>query len=476
LLAELPELGSTDLASHLRELNALAAFEYVPPFRGRAIHVRQRDVAFDDVPIDFETLQRQKQAEYDRLETVLRFARECRCRQQQILEYFGQTDTEACGHCDNCRPETDGSRWGKPRAVAGPPLETVRIVLSGVARVSKRPFGCGKLLLAKMLCGASDKGVQRNRLDKLSTFGLLANLRQTEVLQLVDALLLCGLLEQVEIKKFRPIIQLTTRGADVMSGRAGGELNLPLPDELWRKLDADPQPAVVSTASGPVPDAALLARLRDWRDEAARSQNVPAYIVVNNGAMEELARVQPQSIEELLGIKGIGPAKVRQYGEELLRLLAAPGRADPARNDEQSAHDAPPQHDPALPAAPDEAPREAFPSAGPAPFAPSVESGRPSHYWTWRLLSAGFAPEECAAIRSLSVEAVLDHALRAADGGLEIDAAWFLAPELVAQIRQVTGGSAAGRIRPLLEKLPRGTRYEDVQLVVKSRRAAGRPR
>jgi hypothetical protein len=91
-------------------------------------------------------------------------------------------------------------------------------------------------------------------------------------------------------------------------------------------------------------------------------------------------------------------------------------------------------------------------------------------------LSAGFTPDECAAIRSLSRDVVLDHALRAADGGLEIDAAWFLAPDLVAQIRQVTGEAAPGRIRPLLDKLPRGTRYEDVQLVVKSRRAASQPR
>ena len=71
---------------------------------------------------------------------------------------------------------------------------------------------------------------------------------------------------------------------------------------------------------------------------------------------------------------------------------------------------------------------------------------------------------------------MIDHALRAADSGLEIDAAWFLAPQLVAQIREVTGDAAAGRIRPILEKLPRGTRYEDVQLVAKSRPVSGRPR
>lgn len=37
-------------------------------------------------------------------------------------------------------------------------------------------------------------------------------------------------------------------------------------------------------------------------------------------------------------------------------------------------------------------------------------SDHPSHYWTQRLLSAGFTVDECAAIRGLSREIVLEHA------------------------------------------------------------------
>ena len=62
-----------------------------------------------------------------------------------------------------------------------------------------------------------------------------------------------------------------------------------------------------------------------------------------------------------------------------------------------------------------------------------------AYYWTWRLLAAGFTPDECAAIRSLSAEVVLDHALRAADAGLQVDASWFLSRELIGQIDQVIG-------------------------------------
>jgi hypothetical protein len=113
---------------------------------------------------------------------------------------------------------------------------------------------------------------------------------------------------------------------------------------------------------------------------------------------------------------------------------------------------------------------EEIPAPSAAVPAPQVSAaGQASHYWTWRLLEAGFTPTECAAARGLTEEVVLDHALRAADNGLGIDAQWFLSAEQIATIRNVVGETAPERIRPLLAKLPRGTRYEHVQLVLKSR-------
>ena len=91
------------------------------------------------------------------------------------------------------------------------------------------------------------------------------------------------------------------------------------------------------------------------------------------------------------------------------------------------------------------------------------------------MLSAGFSPDECAAIRGCAPEVVLDHALRAADGGLRIEAGWFLAAELVELIEREVGPETPARIRALLDRLPRGTRYEEVQLVLKSRQQAAPP-
>ena len=69
-------------------------------------------------------------------------------------------------------------------------------------------------------------------------------------------------------------------------------------------------------------DADVTGRLRDWRRTQARTQGVPAYVVFNDRTLEALASLRPSSNEALLGVPGIGPAKLEAYGDELIELLA----------------------------------------------------------------------------------------------------------------------------------------------------------
>ncbi len=103
-LAELADVDREQLSRTLRELKKLKSFDYVPPFRGRAVHFIQRDVPFEQLQIDFDELDRRKAAEYEKLESVIRFARTSDCRQQVILQYFGETGSSKCGTCDRCQP------------------------------------------------------------------------------------------------------------------------------------------------------------------------------------------------------------------------------------------------------------------------------------------------------------------------------------------------------------------------------------
>lgn len=256
----------------LRELRKLDIFDYVPPFRGRAIHVLNRKRPFDDLPIDFETLEERKKNEFEKLERVIDYATTSHCRQLEILKYFGDPAAERCHACDNCGSNL---RVSENSATIGGHddqlLQCVRIALSGVARVRGR---VGKLMVAKMLCGSCSQQVIRLGLHQLSTFGLLSELKQTEATALLEALMQANLVRQRENQKMRPIVELTDRGREVMRGEVGLERPVSISSPLKRRLETVPLPR--SAHAAPPPDGAPRAAAGHGGAQPGDAKPVPA--------------------------------------------------------------------------------------------------------------------------------------------------------------------------------------------------------
>jgi superfamily II DNA helicase RecQ len=63
-------------------------------------------------------------------------------------------------------------------------------------------------------------------------------------------------------------------------------------------------------------------RLRTLRLELARKNRWPAYCVLQDATLLEIARSQPRTMRELLEIKGMGPKRAERYGKELLAEIA----------------------------------------------------------------------------------------------------------------------------------------------------------
>ena len=66
----------------------------------------------------------------------------------------------------------------------------------------------------------------------------------------------------------------------------------------------------------------LIQPLIDWRTEQYMAQNIRAYWVLTQRTLLEIADTCPSTKEELLAVNGFGPAKWKQYGEEILELIA----------------------------------------------------------------------------------------------------------------------------------------------------------
>ena len=50
---------------------------------------------------------------------------------------------------------------------------------------------------------------------------------------------------------------------------------------------------------------------------------VPAYVVMHDATMEAIAAARPTTERQLINVPGIGPAKLDQYGDEILALVEA---------------------------------------------------------------------------------------------------------------------------------------------------------
>ena len=69
-------------------------------------------------------------------------------------------------------------------------------------------------------------------------------------------------------------------------------------------------------------DLVVFQELRTWRSGVAKRQGGPAFTVFNDATLKAVARARPDSLRALSRIKGIGPTKLDNYGDDVLEIIA----------------------------------------------------------------------------------------------------------------------------------------------------------
>ncbi len=80
---------------------------------------------------------------------------------------------------------------------------------------------------------------------------------------------------------------------------------------------AEPAEEIILTAE----EQQLYEKLREWRWEKAKEENVPGYIIARNLSLQLLAKSEVRTEEDLLSIYGIGPSSVEKHGADMLEVL-----------------------------------------------------------------------------------------------------------------------------------------------------------
>jgi DNA helicase II / ATP-dependent DNA helicase PcrA len=85
---------------------------------------------------------------------------------------------------------------------------------------------------------------------------------------------------------------------------------------LERSRRTAPAGSFTAPSSNPTDEA-----LRAWRLERSRTDGVPAFVVLHDATIAEIAAAQPRNPRELGRISGIGPTKLERYGDDILRIV-----------------------------------------------------------------------------------------------------------------------------------------------------------
>jgi len=79
-----------------------------------------------------------------------------------------------------------------------------------------------------------------------------------------------------------------------------------------------PKPARAGAADN---DDPVFAALREWRTGVARDEAMPPYVIAHDATLAAIAEARPRSLAALRRVKGMGPAKLEKYGDEILAVV-----------------------------------------------------------------------------------------------------------------------------------------------------------
>ena len=60
--------------------------------------------------------------------------------------------------------------------------------------------------------------------------------------------------------------------------------------------------------------------LREWRNEKAKKVGYPAFYMFSNLQLAQIAVKNPETLTQLASVEGVGRAKIKKYGEEILQI------------------------------------------------------------------------------------------------------------------------------------------------------------
>ena len=261
----------------------------------------------------------QKSVNLEKLRRMEEYAESRVCRRRILLNYFGETSSKDCGHCDVCN--------NPPRTFDGTVL--TQRALSAVVRAGEK-IAVGTCI--EILRGMQTPAIARNHYNELKTFGVGKDVSvrdwQTYLLQMLQM----GFFEVAY--NMHNQMKVTPLGWKVLKGEHQVSLAIMENEERAPRQQRVNRPSrgssipvvhaervIFEDEMAGVEDKKLFEYLRKIRKNLADEQGYPPYIVLSDKSLHELTKMKPTTLQAFGLISGIGEFKIKKYGDTFIKAI-----------------------------------------------------------------------------------------------------------------------------------------------------------
>ncbi|WP_044640965.1 DNA helicase RecQ [Risungbinella massiliensis] len=364
-----------------------------------------------------ELSEERKKWELQKLQAMKNYAHTQVCLQQQILRYFGEKTEDTCGKCENCLRSTHSQKEEI--------TSTAQMIFSCIRRMREK---YGLSLVSKVLVGSRSKRVLEFQFDKLTTYGILQDWKEKEVLRLCQQLVGDGYIEVVPNSSGFPISKLTPKAWLVLKGEL----------DVYRYVPKDEERLVEEMST---PREQLFETLRKLRLIISMREKVPPFVIFPDSTLKEMTRYVPTDEASMRQIKGMGEKRFERFGEEFLREIKRFLEKQPLEKvtNNSTSKNVSSKEDLSKPKSP------------------------PSHLVTYEMYQAGQTLDQITHERNLSLSTVQEHLIRADQEGYSIDWKPFISTDHKELIEQVTKQADTTKLRAIKEALPEEISYFEIK-------------
>ena len=233
----------------------------------------------------------------ERLKQMTYYCTTTDCLRAHMLRYFGETSSNFCGNCSNCNANS------KEIDIT----VDAQKIMSCIIRAGER---FGMLTIIDILRGSKNEKIRNNRLDTLTTYGIMETVPKEYIRQVTEFLLVQSYIQATsdgyQVLKIQPKAYPILRGQQSLHMRV-----LQQPDSIK---------TTYNTSYVEI-DEELFQELKALRAKIAKVQSVPAFVIFTDAALRDMCIKLPQNLKSFLQVNGVGQTKANRYGPRFIKLI-----------------------------------------------------------------------------------------------------------------------------------------------------------